>query len=101
MNIFLDASANPSTQRHSQKNKTHQLNGGANPQTHITKYEFCVSRVRSNFYFMTIFKKGKCEPMNKDSKVPMSWKAFLNISKKFMNCNTSANRILKPNKIVD
>ena len=60
-----------------------------------------MSKFRSNLYFMTILKTGRCEPMNKDSKVPMSPTAYLNISEMFMSCNASANRVLIPNKIVD
>jgi hypothetical protein len=50
---------------------------------------------------MTIFKREKCEPKNKDSKVPMSRKASLNMNEMFINFNTSPNPILKPNKFVD
>jgi hypothetical protein len=39
--------------------------------------------------------------MNKDSKVPMSRKASVNVNEKFMNYSKSANRILKPCKTAD
>jgi hypothetical protein len=74
-------SLDPSTQFHIPENKTPQLNACGNLNFHLTKYEFYVSEVRSDFYFLMIFRKGWREPKNKDSKVSMSGNVSLNSNK--------------------